>query len=211
MHWTKTTLFSAKSSPFFILSNSLSSAKVPIDNRSRLQTTKQNLIILGKMGEHVKWDEANLEEIEANKPVRQKITEPKTPFHRMIDDDDDGSPSPWDSIEESGALDDMASSSENKSRLSGWTSSDNEADIMDQDDEDSDSERSRSFREHRRAHYDEYRKIKELRRTGSSLEAASDNEIEDLEKTDGTCNTSGSLTSAVEGIDIAEGSTDDSK
>lgn len=46
-----------------------------------------------------------------------------------------GSPSPWDSIEESGALDDMASSSENKSRLSGWTSSDNEADIMDQDDE----------------------------------------------------------------------------
>lgn len=129
----------------------------------------------------------------------------------MIDDDDDGSPSPWDSIEESGALDDMASSSEKKSRLSGWTSSDNEADIMDQDDEDSDSERSRSFREHRRAHYDEYRKIKELRRTGSSLEAASDNEIEDLEKTDGTCNTSGSLTSAVEGIDIAEGSTDDSK
>ncbi|XP_055818752.1 protein phosphatase inhibitor 2-like isoform X3 [Solanum dulcamara] len=162
------------------------------------------------MGAHVKWDEANLEEIEANKPVRQKITEPKTPFHRM-NDDDDGSPSPWDSFEEANALDDVASSSENKSHRSGWTSSDDEADIMDQDDEDSGSERIKNFREHRRAHYDEYRKIKELRREGSSLEGASDDEIEDLEKRDGRCNTSSSLTSAVEGIDIAEGSTDDSK
>ncbi|XP_004308103.1 PREDICTED: uncharacterized protein LOC101298169 isoform 2 [Fragaria vesca subsp. vesca] len=144
----------------------------------------------------VRWDEANLGEIEANKPERQKITEPKTPYHPMQtdDEDDEGSMSPirgsrfdecvGDAMHAEAirtALTDVASSSKKKTtRVTGWTSSEDEGDAMDQDDEDSDKS-SRNFRELRRAHYDEFQKVKELRRKGSLPLEEEEEDDEDVE------------------------------
>lgn len=160
----------------------------------------------------VRWNEANLDEIESNKPVRQKITEPKTPYHRMIDDD--GSVSPVrdfnaciDKAEAiQSALNDVASSSSSHSVQNGdWTSSEDEADAMEQDDEDTDADRERlSFKELRRAHYDEFWKVKELRCKGNFLDNVDDEDDDDTQRRE-VGYSSSSLTGGMSTIDIEEG------
>ncbi|KEH43731.1 putative protein phosphatase inhibitor 2 (IPP-2) [Medicago truncatula] len=133
----------------------------------------------------VRWDEVNIENIEANKPVRQKITEPKTPYHPMLEDDSSQSPGRGGYDDEcDGQKTDPANAEETafdkadscrrkKTRQSdGWTSSEDEADAVEQSDEDA----SCRFKEHRRAHYDEFLQVKELRKQAALLENGSDKE-----------------------------------
>ncbi|XP_013741530.1 protein phosphatase inhibitor 2 isoform X1 [Brassica napus] len=133
----------------------------------------------------VQWDEANIVEIESNKPVRQKITEPKTPYHPpypMIDDDGGSLSSrvrSFDNFVEmhraeelKNDLNDLASSSKIISHISDsgdWTPSEDEAEPIDQNEEDPEGEKNTSFNEHRRVHYDEFRMVKEMRSSGGSF------------------------------------------
>ncbi|PNY04634.1 protein phosphatase inhibitor 2-like [Trifolium pratense] len=133
---------------------------------------------------HVRWDEANIGNIEATKPVRQKITEPKTPYHPMLEDDSSQSPGRVGYDEcvdektdqanaEETAFDKATCCSRKKTRQSdGWSSSEDEIETVEQIDEDA----SCSFKEHRRAHYDEFLKVKELRQQAALLENGSDEE-----------------------------------
>ncbi|XP_058763781.1 protein phosphatase inhibitor 2-like [Vicia villosa] len=127
----------------------------------------------------VRWDEINIGNIEANKPVRQKITEPKTPYHPMIEDDSSPSPQRGGSHEcdddksepakaEETAFDNAACCSRKKTN--GWSSSEDEEEETEQIDEDAGC----SFKEHRRAHYDEFLKVKELRQQAALQENGSD-------------------------------------
>lgn len=128
----------------------------------------------------VVWDEANLEYLEARKSPKKKITEPKTPYHAP--ENEDGTVSPIaDEVIASldnavqaeqirNALSEVASTStsQRRPRGGGWTSSEDEADEMDQDSTDLKANGyGLSFQDQRKAHYDEYRKVKSLRSSDS--------------------------------------------
>ncbi|KAF8693696.1 hypothetical protein HU200_039112 [Digitaria exilis] len=126
---------------------------------------------------HVKWDEENLNDIETNKPEREKITEPKTPYHPMIDEDE-GPVSPLQLSEES--VDKSAHADAIKTALaeavssgkifdrSSWESCDNEEAIK----------QGKAFEEQRKVHYDEYHKMKEMLQKGTMTDDADEEESE---------------------------------
>ncbi|MBA0858021.1 hypothetical protein Goshw_020340 [Gossypium schwendimanii] len=173
-----------------------------------VNTSRNKRGITALVSRRVRWNEENLVEIEANKPARQKIIEPKTPYHPMIDDDD-GSLSPvghgfndcigdaMDAEELRSALKDVASSSKKTiGQSSGWTSSDDDGDPMEEAWFTETDGSGMSFKEHRKAHYNEFLKIKELRQKGSFLE----DEGDDVEG-----DSSSSLRSSAKGKEKEEG------
>lgn len=110
----------------------------------------------------VKWDEENLNDIESTKPEREKITEPKTPYHPIIDEDEEICIE--ESVDKSSRADAITSalmeavSSGKFSARDNWESCGSEEEAVNQD---------KDFEEHRKAHYDEYRKVKEHLQKGT--------------------------------------------
>ncbi|GAQ81388.1 Putative protein phosphatase inhibitor 2 [Klebsormidium nitens] len=158
------------------------------------------------------WDEDNLENIEAHKPTRQKITEPKTPYHAAAASD--GTVSPHDDDNETmemaaqaeairSALTEVASTSGGgnhggpRKSGGGWTSSEDEGasasevEGMDEDEaayaeanglHPETSEDHEDFVRHRKAHYDEYRRLKALRAQGKKVVEDTDEEEDSANK-----------------------------
>ncbi|KAK6251269.1 hypothetical protein SCA6_005274 [Theobroma cacao] len=119
----------------------------------------------------VRWNEANLSEIEANKVVRKKIDEPKTPYHPMIEED--GFPSATPGTAKTidyaahaealrNALSKVAPSQKHFSPFGAWASSGEEGETGEKDQGFAKQRDDASFTESRRAHYDEFKKVKEL-------------------------------------------------
>ncbi|CAL4886861.1 unnamed protein product [Urochloa decumbens] len=115
----------------------------------------------------VKWDEENLNDIESNKPEREKITEPKTPYHPMIDEDEESVDKSAHADAIKTALAEAVSSGKIFDRNS-WESCDNEEDVK----------QGTAFEEQRKVHYDEYHKMKELLQKGTMTDDADEDEGE---------------------------------
>lgn len=155
----------------------------------------------------VRWDEANLNEIEANKPVREKILEPKTPYHPIVDDD--GFPSPaLDSSDCSSyayaahaeairsALNKVAISEKHRRPFVGSSSSSSEDEAREGNVRE---RRAMNFKDSRRAHYDEFKKVKELQKKANNSMLVYEDEYSDNEA---GCNSSPSLSVGIRDIHI---------
>ncbi|KAG2681247.1 hypothetical protein I3760_11G135400 [Carya illinoinensis] len=116
----------------------------------------------------MKWDEAKLAEIEANKPVRKKIDEPKTPYLPMVNEDGSlysvGSTSNAAQAEAiRNALKEVISS-RMYTGFAGWTSSEDESEATEQDEGSVKIENDITFEDNRRKHHDEFWGLKELKK-----------------------------------------------